>query len=91
VTALATPLWQAFHEACLAVERATAPHFLEAVTDAQEQKLFWMTQNGAWTFTLRPPKDASDSPEAAESFWTLLEDGLKAQQIEGLWNREDDQ
>ena len=57
-----------------------------ALTDAQEQKLFWMTQNGAWTFTLRPPKDASDSPEAAESWWTLLEDGLRSQQLEGLWN-----
>jgi pilus assembly protein CpaB len=60
-----------------------------ALTDAQEQKLFWMTQNGAWTFTLRPPKDASDSPEAAESWWTLLEDGLRSQQLEGLWNTEE--
>lgn len=61
-----------------------------ALTDAQEQKLFWMTQNGAWTFTLRPPKDASDSPEAAESWWTLLEDGLRSQQLEGLWNTTED-
>lgn len=62
-----------------------------ALTDAQEQKLFWLTQNGAWTMTLRPPKDASDSPEAAESFWTLLEDGLKSTQIEGLWTTEEAQ
>jgi hypothetical protein len=62
-----------------------------ALTDAQEQKLFWMTQNGAWTFTLRPPKDASDSPEAAESYFTLLEDGLKASQIAGLWKVEGNQ
>jgi pilus assembly protein CpaB len=59
-----------------------------ALTDAQEQKLFWVTQNGAWTMTLRPPTDASDSPEAAESWWTLLADGLKSQQIEGLWQTE---
>ncbi len=62
-----------------------------ALTDAQEQKLFWMTQNGAWTLTLRPPTDASDSPEAAESYFTLLEDGLKASQIAGLWKVEDNQ
>jgi Flp pilus assembly protein CpaB len=59
-----------------------------ALTDAQEQKLFWITQNGAWTLTLRAPKDASDSPEAAESWWTLLADGIKTQQIEGLWKPE---
>jgi Flp pilus assembly protein CpaB len=59
-----------------------------ALTDAQEQKLFWIATNGAWTLTLRPPKDASDSPEAAESWWTLLADGLKTQQLEGLWKAE---
>jgi Flp pilus assembly protein CpaB len=59
-----------------------------ALTDAQEQKLFWMASNGAWTLTLRPPKDATDSPEAAESWWTLLTDGVKAEQIEGLWKKE---
>ena len=62
-----------------------------ALTDAQEQKLFWISQNGAWTFTLRPPTDASDSPEAAESYFTLLEDGLKATQIGGLWKLEGNQ
>jgi Flp pilus assembly protein CpaB len=55
-----------------------------ALTDAQEQKLFWVASNGVWTLTLRPPKDASDSPESAESAWTLLSDGLKAEQLEGL-------
>jgi Flp pilus assembly protein CpaB len=59
-----------------------------ALTDAQEQKLFWVAQNGAWTLTLRAPTDASDSPEAAESWWTLLGDGLKSDQIEGLWSEE---
>ncbi len=53
-----------------------------ALTDAQEQKLFWIAQNGVWTFVLRPPKDASDSPEGAETWSTLLSDGLRAQQIE---------
>jgi Flp pilus assembly protein CpaB len=62
-----------------------------ALTDAQEQKLFWISENGTWTFTLRPPKDASDSPEAAESYFTLLEDGLKASQIAGLWKLEGNQ
>jgi Flp pilus assembly protein CpaB len=62
-----------------------------ALTDAQEQKLFWISENGTWTFTLRPPKDASDSPEAAESYFTLLEDGLKASQIAGLWKVEGNQ
>ena len=55
-----------------------------ALTDAQEQKLFWIAENGALTLTLRSPTDASDSPESAESWWTLLVDGLKAQQLEAL-------
>ena len=55
-----------------------------ALTDAQEQKLFWVAENGSLTLTLRSPSDASDSPESAESSWTLLVDGLKAQQLEAL-------
>ena len=55
-----------------------------ALTDAQEQKLFWIAENGTLTLTLRSPTDASDSPESAESSWTLLVDGLKAQQLEAL-------
>jgi Flp pilus assembly protein CpaB len=55
-----------------------------ALTDAQEQKLFWIAENGALTLTLRSPTDASDSPESAESSWTLFVDGLKAQQLEAL-------
>ena len=38
-----------------------------ALTDAQEQKLFWVATNGAWTLVLRPPTDASDSPESGET------------------------
>jgi len=59
-----------------------------ALTDAQEHKLFWVASNGVWTLTLRAPTDASDSPDAAESWWTLLVDGLKAQQLEGMWTEE---
>jgi Flp pilus assembly protein CpaB len=55
-----------------------------ALTDAQEQKLFWIATNGAWTLALRPPKDASDSPEGVENYWTLLIDGLKLQQVEQI-------
>ena len=33
---------------------------------------------------LRPPTDAADSPESAENYWTLFEDGLKGQQIEEI-------
>jgi Flp pilus assembly protein CpaB len=56
-----------------------------ALTDAQEQKLFWIVQNGAWTFVLRPPKDATDSPESAETFMTLLVDGIRQEQLAELW------
>ena len=55
-----------------------------ALTDAQEQKLFWVAENGTLTLALRSPSDASDSPESADSSWTLLVDGLKAQQLEAL-------
>jgi hypothetical protein len=33
---------------------------------------------------LRPPKDDADSPESAENYWTLFEDGLKGEQIEEI-------
>jgi Flp pilus assembly protein CpaB len=56
-----------------------------ALTDAQEQKLFWVASNGFWTLTLRAPKDASDSPESSESWWTLLNDGLREQQLAELF------
>jgi Flp pilus assembly protein CpaB len=56
-----------------------------ALTDAQEQKLFWVAVNGEWTLVLRPPTDASDSPEGAETFMTLLTDGIRASQVAQLW------
>jgi Flp pilus assembly protein CpaB len=55
-----------------------------ALTDAQEQKLLWIHANGVWTLVLRPPKDDADSPESAENYWTLFEDGLKLQQVEQI-------
>lgn len=47
-----------------------------ALTDAQAQKLFWLTQNGTWSLQLRPTQDAADSPESAESAQSLLLDGI---------------
>ena len=45
-----------------------------ALTDAQEQKLFWVAENGTLTLTLRSPSDASDSPSPrirrGRSSWT---------------------
>jgi Flp pilus assembly protein CpaB len=54
-----------------------------AVTDAQAQKLAFVTHpdGPSWTLQLRPPIDASDSPESVETVATVLLDGLKAQQI----------
>lgn len=56
-----------------------------ALTDAQEQKLFWVASNGAWTLVLRPPKDSADSPEGAETAFTLLYDGIRQEQLDALW------
>jgi Flp pilus assembly protein CpaB len=56
-----------------------------ALTDAQEQKLFWMAQNGEFTLALRPPADPADSPESVENYQTLLADGLSATQVQRLY------
>ena len=37
-----------------------------------------------WTLQLRPPLDASDSPESVETVTTVLTDGLKGQQLAQL-------
>jgi Flp pilus assembly protein CpaB len=50
------------------------------LTDAQEQKLFFVAKNGDFTLELRPPKDGTDSPEGFESAHTLLSDGLNPTQ-----------
>ena len=56
---------------------------LLAVTDAQGQKLAFVTRDDGpeWTLQLRPPLDASDSPESVETVGTILSDGLKSQQL----------
>ncbi len=51
---------------------------LLAVTDAQAQKLFWITMNGDWSLQLRPADDAADSPPGAETAETMLRDGFGA-------------
>ena len=59
-----------------------------ALTDAQSQKLFWLTQNGEWSLELRPADDAANSPESAETAWSLLLDGFSMTQIQALANAE---
>jgi Flp pilus assembly protein CpaB len=56
---------------------------LLAVTDAQAQKLHFVTRGDGpeWTLALRPPVDSADSPESVETVATVLLDGLKGQQI----------
>jgi Flp pilus assembly protein CpaB len=51
-----------------------------AVTDAQAQKLFYVTENGKWTLELRPVSDAADSPESVDTAATVLGDGLRGGQ-----------
>ena len=55
-----------------------------ALTDAQEQKLFWVMKNGDWSFELRPTKDPGDSPQGAETTFTMLLDGLSPDQTRAL-------
>ena len=56
---------------------------LLAVTDAQAQKLSFVVRDGgpAWSLQLRPPLDASDSPDSVETVATILIDGLKGEQV----------
>lgn len=56
---------------------------LLAVTDAQAQKLHFVTRGDGpeWTLALRPPVDSADSPESVETVATILLDGLKGRQI----------
>jgi Flp pilus assembly protein CpaB len=55
-----------------------------ALTDAQEQKLFWVAKNGDWSLELRPAKDPADSPQGAETSFTMLVDGLNPSQLRQL-------
>ena len=56
------------------------------LTDAQAQKLWWVSQNGTWTLQLRPTNDAADSPESAESAGSLLLDGVNVARLRALVN-----
>ena len=56
-----------------------------AVTDAQAQKLFFVTKNGDWTLQIRPVVDATDSPEGVETIESVLGDGLKFNQFRQLY------
>ncbi|MDQ3867662.1 MAG: Flp pilus assembly protein CpaB [Actinomycetota bacterium] len=64
-------------------EKLTSPNdsslsVILAITDAQAQKLFWITKNGDWSLQLRPTDDAADSPPSAETARTLLRDGSRS-------------
>ena len=52
-----------------------------ALTDAQSQKLFYVSKHGDWSLQLRPTEDDADSPESAEDAGTLLFDGLSRGEI----------
>ncbi len=56
------------------------------LTDAQAQKLWWLAQNGTWTLQLRPPNDAADSPESAESAGSILMDGVNVARLRSVTN-----
>jgi Flp pilus assembly protein CpaB len=47
-----------------------------ALTDAQSRKVFYTTQTGSWTLTLRPVVEPSDSAERVELIETVVCDGL---------------
>lgn len=50
---------------------------LLAVRDTQVQKLYFTLQNGDWALELRPPVDASDSPEVVETYDSVRSAGLR--------------
>jgi hypothetical protein len=50
---------------------------LIAVRDTQVQRLFFTLKNGDWALQLRPPVDASDSPEVIETYDTVRSAGLR--------------
>jgi Flp pilus assembly protein CpaB len=53
------------------------------VTDAQVQKLHWvMTDAEEWHLELRPGRDAADSPENVESWYSVLREGVNQRQLD---------
>jgi Flp pilus assembly protein CpaB len=59
---------------------ATVPVML-AVTDTQVQKLFAAVKNEDWTLELRPVVKAADSSEVVQTKRTLIEDGLRPNEL----------
>jgi Flp pilus assembly protein CpaB len=57
-----------------------------AITDAQAQKLAFLTQSDGskWTLDLRATADPKDSPESVETVGTVLTDGLSPADIREL-------
>ncbi len=55
-----------------------------AVTDAQAQKLFFVTENAEWSLQLRPVRQPADSPNSVETVESVMGDGLKRNQLEQL-------
>jgi Flp pilus assembly protein CpaB len=55
-----------------------------ALTDAQAQKLFFVTQNGKWTLQLRPVTDPADSPESIETVESVIGDGLRKGRLRSI-------
>jgi Flp pilus assembly protein CpaB len=51
-----------------------------AMTDAQAEKFWWVSQNGEWTLSLRPVADAADSPERLENSITVALDGVSGRE-----------
>lgn len=53
------------------------------VTDTQVQKLHWVfTDAEEWHLELRPGKDAADSPENVESWYSVLREGVRQKQLD---------
>jgi pilus assembly protein CpaB len=53
------------------------------VTDAQVQKLHWViTDAQEWHLELRPGRDAADSPENVESWYSVLREGVRQKQLD---------
>jgi Flp pilus assembly protein CpaB len=46
-----------------------------AVTDTQVQRLFFVMKNADWSLELRPPVNASDSPERLDTLQSVLTSG----------------
>jgi Flp pilus assembly protein CpaB len=48
-----------------------------ALTDSQSKKLWWVMQNGQWSFALRPVRKAEDGRDTIETQTTMVRDGVR--------------